>query len=353
MKGAALGGGALAAGGASIAAKAQDEMKAVPRRTFEKPEIEVPIMSVGTVPLTAFEPILRAMEWGMNFVHTNAGYADGKAIQMVGRALKEIDRDDVVLGLKTRLGYDSVMRDLETLGTDHVDITFFHTTNPDEPAKPEVEEAYLKLKEEGVTKALGLTSHGSVPQVLEAGLEAGWYDVFMPAYNPGNAAEIDPIMERAAEEGVGGMVMKSLRGGGGEPEQVWANMLDKKHWTTICWSVRNDGNVDQMANFANKWEEYVSADAERALAAAAEGKVCASCGYCDGTCPQNVAVSDILRYEMYAAEYGWVDRGRKLYAALPASRNALGCTNCGACTQGCKARLSIPDRLRVAHRVLA
>jgi predicted aldo/keto reductase-like oxidoreductase len=353
VRGAALGGAALAMSAKTIGAKAQTEMQAVPRRKFERIDLEVPVMTVGTVPLTDFAPILRAMEWGINFVHTCSGYADGKAIEMVAKAMQEIDREDIVLGIKTRLEYDSVMRDLDVLGTDHVEIAFYHSTEPAEPGQEQVYEDFLRLKEAGAVKFLGLTSHGAVPEVMEAGLQTGWYDVLMPAYNPGNAAEVDPILERAAEQGVGGMVMKSLRGGGGEAEQVWGNMLAKKHWTTICWSVRTDGDVDKMAQFANDWERWVDAETEVALALAAEGRVCASCGSCDRLCPQRVAVSDILRYEMYAAEYGWVRRGKKLYASLPPSRSALACTDCGACVAGCHAHLNIPARLRVAHRVLS
>lgn len=353
MRGAALGSGALAMGGSVATARAQGEMRAVPRRKFGRIDLEVPIMSVGTVPLTDFAPILRAMEWGMNFVHTCSGYSDGKTIQMVARALREIPREEIVLGIKTRLEYDSVMQDLELLGTDHVEIAFYHSTDPNEPGQTQVHDDFLRLKEAGAVEFLGLTSHGAVPEMMEAGLQAGWFDVLMPAYNPANAADVDPIMARAAEQGIGGMVMKSLRGGGGEAEQVWGNMLTKAHWTTICWSVRTDGDVDKMATFANDWESWVDAETEVAFAAAAEGRVCASCGACARTCPQGVVVADILRYEMYAVEYGWVQRGRKLYAALPPSRNALACTDCGACRESCRARLNIPERIRIAHRVLS
>ena len=141
------------------------------------------------------------------------------------------------------------MRDLDVLGTDHVEIAFYHSTEPAEPGQEQVYEDFLRLKEAGAVKFLGLTSHGAVPEVMEAGLQTGWYDVLMPAYNPGNAAEVDPILERAAEQGVGGMVMKSLRGGGGRPSKYGEcspEALDNHLLVgTDRWRRGQDGSVRQ------------------------------------------------------------------------------------------------------------
>jgi len=358
VRGAAVGGGALLLGASAGRVFAQDaEPQAVPKRKFEKLDLEVPIMCLGTVPLTDYAPVLRGLEWDLHFVHTCSDYGGGKAIREVAKAIKD-QRDKYILGIKTRLDYDTVKSDLEILGTDHVDITYFHTTDESEPGQTWVKDAFDRLKADGMTKGLGLTCHGNQAPVLSAGLEAGWYDVFMPGYNSGNMDQIDPIMEKAKDKGIGGMVMKSLAGidranAATQAPPVWATMLSKAWWTTVCWSVITDDDVDLLGKTALKWEQLVDEEKETARAAAAVGRICSSCDNCTRVCPSGVPVRDILRYEMYAVDYGWRRHARAQYAMLGDSQKALACTNCGTCVAGCKARLDIPARLAGAHRVLA
>jgi hypothetical protein len=355
VRGAAVGGGAILLGASAAAASAQaEEPKAVPRRKFERIDIEVPILSLGTVPLTDSAPISRGFEWGMNFVHTCAAYGGGRAIRAVAKAI-EGKRDKWVLGLKAgQFTVDGLKADLEILGTDHIDIIFYPTENPEVPLNEDIRKEFERMKEAGLVRGLGLTSHGRVPEVLEAGLKAGWWDVLMPACNPASAAQIDPIIERAAEKGIGGLNMKSLRGvSGDDARKAWANTLAKKHWTSIVRSVNDEGVVDRMGAFGNEWEKHVDPAKETALAAAALGVVCTGCGHCTTVCPKGISAADILRYEMYAVEYGWRNIGREAYASLPEGANALACIDCGTCVAGCKGRLQVPSRLRQAHAVLA
>jgi len=343
----------LAGAAKGIAFAQDDEPRPIPRRKFERIDLEVPIMSVGTISTTDPAVLWRGLEWGMNFVHTSPGYSGGRAIRTVAEAIK-VRREDFILGLKTGMDEGSVAECLEILGTDHLDIAFYPCEDPEGPKHDEMLRRIERLKEQKMTRFCGLTSHGSVPDVMGAGVEAGWWDVLMPAYSPGNAEQIDPIMEEAAEKGIGGMVMKSLNGvGDDQVETVWANMLAKKHWTTVCKPCGDEGMVDRMARLALTWEDYVDEAAGQAIAQAARGRVCTFCGQCSSVCPAGLQPHSIFRYEMYAAQYGWRDMGRAAYASLPAGCDATACTECGVCLSGCRGGLDIPTRLREAHRVLA
>lgn len=353
----AVAGGTLLAGVAAKPLLAQEEEgpKPVPRRKFERLDLEVPILCQGTVSTREPAVILRGLEWGINFVHTAPGYADGQAIRTVAEAIKD-RRDEFVLGLKWGNGDGELERGLEILGTDHIDIAFLPTVDPNVPKDEGIGKRFAEYKDQGMVKGLGLTSHDNVAAVLEAALTVDWWDVFMPNYQPANAEQIDPIMERAAEKGIGGMVMKSWRGvpeDGAARRAAWAGMLHKEYWTTICKTVTTEQFVDEMGVFAHNWENYVDEAAVEGLARYAVGRTCTSCGHCTEVCPQRLSPSLIFRYEMYAAEYGWRDIGRGSYASLAADQRATACTDCGACTTGCRGRLNIAKRLGEAHQVLA
>jgi aryl-alcohol dehydrogenase-like predicted oxidoreductase len=67
--------------------------------------------------------IRRALEGGINFVDTADIYSSGESEVIVGRALKSVNRDDVVLATKVRspMGLDA---------TDHIDLYQIHRPDP-------------------------------------------------------------------------------------------------------------------------------------------------------------------------------------------------------------------------------
>lgn len=92
--------------------------------------------------------IHRAFELGVNFFDTANVYRRGEAEQVVGRALKGIDRDDYVLatkvyfsmgegpndrGLSRKHIMEQCERSLERLGVDYVDLYQCHRPDPETP----------------------------------------------------------------------------------------------------------------------------------------------------------------------------------------------------------------------------
>ncbi len=345
--------GAAGLGLAAVARAQDDTPTPVPRRKIPRLDLEVPILAMGFVNSGEASVVLRAMEWNMNLVHTMGGYGGGKIIQAIADAMKERPREDFIIGLGTHFEDGGVERDLETLETDHADLLFYATGDAGDAKSDDVRKKCESFKEQGLTKGVVLTTHENIPEILEAGLEADWWDGFMPAYYPANADQIDPIMERAEEQRIAGFVMKSWRGvdDPAERRRVWAEMLSKSHWTSIFKSLENESFVDEMGRFAHSWEDHIPQDGE--VGVAARTGVCRLCGNCTRVCERGIAVPAILRYEMYAREYGWAAHAREQYAALAPSCRAEACAACGACSQVCTAGLDIPSCVRRAHRLLA
>ncbi len=96
----------------------------------------------------AIDCIHRAFELGVNFFDTANVYRRGQAEEVVGRALKGIDRDDYVLatkvyfpmgegpndrGLSRKHIMEQCERSLRRLGVDYVDLYQCHRPDPDTP----------------------------------------------------------------------------------------------------------------------------------------------------------------------------------------------------------------------------
>jgi predicted aldo/keto reductase-like oxidoreductase len=71
-------------------------------------------------------------------------------------------------------------------------------------------------------------------------------------------------------------------------------------------------------------------------------QVCRFSGACLPACPEDVRITDILRFSMYYHEYGQEGRAVESYARLVASERAAHCLHCsGFCEQACAYDLPI------------
>lgn len=67
---------------------------------------------------------------------------------------------------------------------DQVDLFYAHALSKVEEVKDERVIAVLKkLKEEGKTRFIGFSAHAGKPELLDAAIEAGIYDVILLSYN--------------------------------------------------------------------------------------------------------------------------------------------------------------------------
>jgi predicted aldo/keto reductase-like oxidoreductase len=356
LKGSAMAAGAgLLLGGASGAWGQAIEPKPVPRRKLGRTGLEVPIILLGTVPLNTPVVVQRALEWKMDFIHTGMGYTNGAAVRAIAEAIKG-KTDQVRLGLKCWFRPGEVDGALKALGVDHIDVAFFPTENAQAPRDPGIKEEFDRLKQAGKVRFLGLTSHGNMADVMRAGAEMGYFDVLMPAYNVPVMPALDPVLEPAQKDkDVGVLIMKSLSGvpQGQTFANVWATMLAKPFKPVITKGMNSVQEVDRYAQFAIEHQAFRDDGKVRQLAEAMVGSVCSMCGNCTKVCRLGINPRDILRFEMYAREYGLVSEARAHYAQIPASCNGAACDGCGECVAVCGNELPIPRRLREAHRLLA
>lgn len=155
------------------------------------------------------DTIHRAVELGINWIDTARVYGFGHSEEVVGRALKEIPRDQVVISTKCGLQwYDeggelhfvreghpvhrdlspkAIRRDLElslkAMGTDYVDIYYTHWQCKTYGLVPVAEtmEELMKMKREGKIRAIGASNVNL--QVLKEYVDAGQLDVIQEKLN--------------------------------------------------------------------------------------------------------------------------------------------------------------------------
>lgn len=149
------------------------------------------------------DTILRAVDLGVNWVDTARVYGFGHSEEVVGKALKELPRDKVILSTKCALQwYDeggelhfsreghnvyrdlspkAIRRDLEvslkTLGTDYIDVLYTHWQCKTYGLVPVAETMgeLLKLKQEGKIRAIGASNVDL--KILKDYVDAGQLDV--------------------------------------------------------------------------------------------------------------------------------------------------------------------------------
>jgi predicted aldo/keto reductase-like oxidoreductase len=84
----------------------------------------------------------------------------------------------------------------------------------------------------------------------------------------------------------------------------------------------------------------------------AESLCLIGCADCDGACPADVPIADIMRTRMYALDYHEPEVAGREYARLEVDATAcLGCSGT-PCANACSAGLSIAELTRDTHRRL-
>ena len=149
------------------------------------------------------ETIHRALELGINWVDTARVYGFDHSEEVVGRALKEIPRDRIIISTKcgiqwydkngephfTKEGHEvrrdlspkAIRRDLElslkTMGTDYVDVYYTHWQCRTYGLVPVAETMgeLMRMKEEGKIRAIGASNVDL--RILKGYTEAGQLDV--------------------------------------------------------------------------------------------------------------------------------------------------------------------------------
>lgn len=207
-------------------------------RTLGRTGLRVSVVSLGTggpsrlgqgsgvAEAEAHRLVRRALELGINFIDTAAGYGESEAI--LGRALQGVPHEACCVATKfgpqegERVKTDpaelhrSLDRSLQRLGREAVDLFQLHGVTP--PAYREVVERFYpemqKAREAGKVRFLGITerffadpAHEMLPMALADDL----FDTVMLKYGILNQAAAQQVLPMAAARNIGVINMAAVR----------------------------------------------------------------------------------------------------------------------------------------------
>jgi len=338
--------------------------------------LKVSDVSFGAISL--FEPnVLRyAYECGVNYFDTAEGYLRTKSESFIGQTLKDV-RDKVVI--TTKHGYDfsqkiektkiieRVEASLKRLQTDHVDVAMIHGLSDLSPLlqNEELLSAYAQLKREGKIRFTGFSTHNAGLTFKQA-LNIDFAQVVLTIYNHMEGQPIEPVIKEVRKKGIGVVAMKVFAGGMQGNLKSLVNQEVSYPQAAIRWVLSNpdiDCCIPTLSSYSHV-EEYVLASGKPLDRAAlklissyrkqADRLYCrVSCNKCLSSCPNGVAVNDVLRYAMYFENYGIEKEAIRYYAELEESRKPLNCASCpGYCEKACPYGLKVKARLVYSHEIL-
>jgi len=367
---------ALAQGGRAGARALGAEKKTITRR-LGKTGIELPIVSFGVMRADNPALIPAAIVAGIKHFDTAHGYQRGRNEEMLGKVLKEYPRDSFVLATKVEpedvnrdgtLGSDSTSQafletldiSLKRLDMDYVDILYVHgIVKRDAALFPAMLEAVQTAKRTGKAKFVGMSTHKNEPEVIQAAIDSGVYDVVLTSVNSkqNHYPEVKRAIANAAKAGIGIIAMKPMAGGFHDRERkkpinckaALKFVLQDENITTAIPGITN---FDHLAMNASVNQDLTLTEEERADLAEGKsqsGLYCQACEQCVPNCPKGLPIPEIMRAYMYTYGYGQPEMAHYLLTSLDLPENPCG--ECSRCTAVCVKGFNLAERITDVSRL--
>lgn len=346
-------------------------------RTLGETGLSLPVISMGVMNADNPRLVEAALDAGIVHLDTAWYYQWGRNEKMIGEVLKGRPRDSYVIATKifeirnlsTGLFPEDAKPDtflkkfstsLERLGLDYVDILYLHDVTSKEMVMFEPYlDTMVKLKKEGKTRFIGVSTHRNEPEVLRTAADSHVYDVVLTAYNfkQQHREEIKKAIAYAANAGLGIIGMKAIAGSiynFGEkiisnPKAALKWVLQDKNITTIIAGFTTfdqmETDLSVMENLALTPEEKHELEQNPTVA----GLFCQQCEKCIPQCPYNLDIPNLMRSYLYAVGYKKPGLAKDTLESINLS--SLPCTQCGSCRVNCSFGFDIKKRILYISRL--
>jgi predicted aldo/keto reductase-like oxidoreductase len=335
------------------------------QRVLGRTGMKLPILSMGVMRADNPNLVKAAMRSGIVHFDTANGYQKGNNEVMLGKVFKDVPRDTFTIATKINLGRDAMSEkapamfmerfntSMERLGLDYVDILFFHALDSAAAVlHGPILEIMEKLKKEGRIRHTGVSTHKNEPEVIDAVIKSGVYEVALTAYNfrQEHVAEMKAAVARAAAAGIGVIAMKTMAGAKNVNVSAalkWA-LQDKN----VCTAIPGFTNFEELDVCLEAAANVRYTPDEKAFMARADSVptlYCQQCDACAGQCPQNLPIPDLMRAYMYAHGYRNPGLAKETLAELSLPANP--CSGCAACTVTCRSGFNVGAKIADIARV--
>jgi len=362
----------------SKSAPPTDEKKLI-KRKLGATGIELPIVSMGVMRADNVALIPAAMKTGIVHFDTAHGYQGGKNEEMLGEVFKDYPRNSFIVATKvppeevdngtgllkpgstSKAFLEKLDLSLKRLKLDYVDILYVHGISTRDAALfPAMLEAVREAKNSGKAKHVGMSTHKNEPEVIQAAIDSGVYEVVLNAINfrQDNYQEMKSVIAKAADAGIGIIAMKTMAGGYLDKERkkpinckaALKFVLQDEHVATAIPGITN---FDQLAMNASVNEDASLTNEERADLAAGKdvgGLYCPGCDRCVSNCAKALPLPEIMRAYMYTYGYRDITMAHSLLSSLDLPLHP--CSDCGTCTVQCTKGFPVSERVMDITRLL-
>ena len=343
----------------------------------------------------AAQIVASALEAGASYIDVAQTYSRGTAMEVCRRAFAQTKASRYVTVKSSFLSdrtADDALRRTETvfanLGIDHA--FCFLIWNISSYAQFEavmgkcsLYEGARLVKERGLVEHVCFSTHAP-PEDIVRMLESGAFEGVTISFSALNSAIMRPVLDCAAENDIGVVVMNPLGGGLIPQQKNYFSFLRGEHEdSTVKAALRyvsahsavkvvlsGMGSQQELTENLGAFRDGSTEKPEDRIARVSrsfrdiEG-FCVGCRYCDG-CPKGVPVFELMQayntalFPQPAALYGQMDpklietmgicsRLKNTFGFLPPDA-ANPCVKCGRCEVNCTAHLPIVERLDELYR---
>ena len=346
--------------------------------------MRLPLCADGSIDETQVREMTRlAMESGVNYFDTAWPYHSGESETVMGHVLKDYPRDSFYLATKYP-GHQIVDRhdpaaifekQLEKCGVDHFDFYLLHNVNENSikdymDPRWGILDYFREQKRLGRIRHLGFSTHGSVAMMKEfldyCGKDMEFCQIQLN-YLDWTLQDAKGKCDLLAAHNIPVWVMEPVRGGklaslndaytaklkALRPEEsipAWCFRF-LQSLPNITMILSGMSNLEQMQDNLKTFREEKPTTAEETallLEIAEELKnavPCTACRYCCDGCPMGLDIPTLLGYynDLRMAPTVTVIMRHE---SLPEEKRTSACIGCGACARVCPQNLDIPKHLK-------
>jgi predicted aldo/keto reductase-like oxidoreductase len=364
----------------------------LPKRMLGKTGVEVTILNGGTLRVPgALDRLLRfSYSRGVRFFDTAASYGTEGGFKKWFAAMPEV-RPQIFLATKDGVArprdmINRIDHRLEALGTDYIDLLYFHALSGKEldhglggsemdwPKSKEMKETIAAIKKTGKVRFVGFATHDTRrAEQLEAAAEGGLMDVIMIFMNPWleKDSRLNRALDACYEKKIGLVAMKlvaghlpkrvrdtapALKQRGLNPYQgilqaIWSD----ERISSACVTMVNTDQVNQNTDAARRYEPMNQSEIQELRAALLDAgpMLCAECdGRCRRAAGTNARLGDLTRFLTYHEHHGSRRQAREAYAKLTEEERNWHGADLDAARAVCPTKLDFAQLLPEVDRLL-
>lgn len=327
----------------------------------------------------------RFMEEGFNYFDTAHGYLEGKSETAIRECLvSRYPRESYILTNKLSEGFFKKEEDIRPLfetqlkacGVEYFDYYLMHAMTADYYPKYVSCRAFeiaQELKKEGKIRHVGMSFHDR-PEVLDqiltehpeievVQLQFNYVDYDAPDIQSYGCYQVCEKHQKPV------IVMEPVKGGAliQLPEEAKKVLDDLKGGSYASYAIRYcasfsqifmvlsgmstieqlEDNVSYMKEFVPfSDEEYQAIDQIRTIFKSMDAIACTACRYCTDGCPKHISIPDL--FSCYNARKQHKDWNSDFYYGVHTKSRgkASDCIQCGKCERVCPQHLTIRDYLK-------